>query len=206
MRRTLSFVGLALAFAAPAASAPPTISIQSSERVVSGEETFQVSGAVASGRSGELVVIEAFECGGYGIWQSYWKAETENRGTFVVSKASLGVNTDLRARWRGGVSNTITVKVHPYVLLRHAGSGRYDVGVSGNKFFEGSHGVLQRLTGGKWVRARTFTLHRSKNPGGPWSSVRITASVKRGTLLRAVLPKSQLGRCYLAGYSNAVTA
>ena len=202
----LSLVAIALALAAPAASAPPTISIQSSARVVSGEETFQLSGVVANGRSGELVVIEAFECGGYGIWQSYWKAETGNGGSWVVPKASLGVNTDLRARRRGGVSNTVTVKAHPYVLLRHAGSGRYDVGVSGNKFFEGSHGVLQRLTGGTWVRVRSFTLHRSKNPGGPWSSVRMTASVKRGTLLRAVLPKSQLGRCYLAGYSNVVTA
>jgi hypothetical protein len=204
MKLTLVALALAFALAAPAAAAPPTISIQSSARVVSGEETFQLSGAVASGRSGELVVIEAFECGGYGIWQSYWKAETGNGGTWVVPKASLGVNTVLRARWRGGVSDTITVKAHPYVLLRHAGSGRYEVGVSGNKFFEGALGVLQRLTGGKWVRVRSFTLHRSKNPGGPWSSVRITAAVKPGTLLRAVLAKSQLGRCYLAGYSNTL--
>ncbi|MFY9578750.1 MAG: hypothetical protein WAQ33_05450 [Gaiellaceae bacterium] len=206
MRRGLLVGVLALAFAVPAASAPPTISIQSNRRVVGPNQTFELSGAVASGKSGEVVVVETFECGGYGIWQSYWKVESGNGGTWVVPKAALGVTSDLRARWRGGVSNKITVKAHPYMLLRHAGPGRYDIGVGGNRFFEGTRGVVERLTGAKWVRVRAFTLHRAGDAGTAWSAVRVAVSVKPGTPLRAVIPKSQLGRCYLAGYSNTITA
>ena len=61
MRRGLLAGALVFAFAAPAASAPPTITISANQREGHGKDAFQVSGGVASGRAGEDVLIEAKE-------------------------------------------------------------------------------------------------------------------------------------------------
>jgi hypothetical protein len=203
MRRGLLIAAVVFVSAAPAASAPPTISIQSNARVVEGWQSFEVSGAIAGAQSGEPVNVEAYACDGYGIWQSAVKTEAGSNGTWVA-QAGVIVNSKLRARWRGGVSNTISVQVHPHTLLQHAGPHRYGVSVNANTFFDGKRGVLERLAGTKWVKVRSFTLHAGRSYGVVWSTARFPATVKTGRLLRAVLPKSQVGRCYLAGFSNTL--
>ena len=191
--------------AAPAASAPPSISIQSSARVVEGWQTFQVYGVVPGAAAGEPIEVEDYPCDGYGIWESNTKTETGTNGTWVA-KVGVIVNSKLRARWRGGVSDAISLQVHPHMLLQYAGPHRYGISVNANTFFEGRRGVLERLAGTKWVTVRSYTLHRSNSFGVVWSTARVRAAVRPGTLLRAVLPKSQVGRCYLAGFSNTVKA
>ena len=205
MRRGLLIGVLALAFAAPVASAPPTITIQSNTKVAEGWQTFQVYGAVSGPSAGEPIDVEAYLCDGYGIWESERKTETGTNGTWVTTVGVLA-NAKLRARWRGGFSNAISVDVHPHMLLQHAGPNRYGVSVDANSFFDGKHGVLERLVGTRWVRVRSFTLSGHHSFGVAWSTARFGAHEKAGTNLRAVLPKSQVGRCYLAGFSNTIKA
>jgi hypothetical protein len=205
MRRAFVAGVLGLAFATPVASAPPTISIQSNARIVEGWQSFEVYGSAAGAQGGESVNVEAYACDGYGIWESGAKTEIGSNGTWVAQAGAI-VNSKLRARWRGGVSNTISIQVHPHVLLQHAGPGRYGVSVNANTFFEGKHGVLERQAGANWAKVRSFTLHGRHSVGVVWSTARFGAKAKAGTTLRAVLPKSQVGRCYLAGFSNTVKA
>jgi hypothetical protein len=206
MRRRLLLVAVIFASAVPpAASAPPTISIQSHTTVSEGWKAFQVYGAAAGARVGELVDVEAYLCDGYGIWQSEGKTDVGSAGTWATDVAVLS-NAKLRARWRSGVSNTISVQIHPHVLLQPQGPGRWAVSVNANSFFDGRRGVFERLRGTKWVRVRSFKLSGGHSVGVVWSTARFRAHVKAGTYVRAVLPKSQVGRCYLAGFSNTFKA
>ena len=204
MRRGLLVGAAVFAVAAPAASAPPTISLQTRAREVQGFDSFQVTGAVASGRAGEDVTIEAKECGSYAPFHKIAGTQTGAAGTWVAQVGLLG-NSDLRARWRGGISDPIAVRVHPYMTLTYKGPGRYFVWIRANDFFGGARAVLERAAGSKWVTVKKFTLKREQSFGIASSTGTVRAKLKRGTLLRAVLPKAQAGRCYLAGTTNTLT-
>jgi hypothetical protein len=204
MTRGLVDAVLALAFAAPVASAPPTIAIGASPREVQAFMVFQVSGGVTGGQAGDSVILEAKECGSVTPFHQVGGDQISAGGTWVVTQVGIGATSELRARWRGGVSDPITVQVHPFMTLTRSGPGRYFVWVRAYDFFDGRRAVLERASGSTWVRVRTFTLHRRSSSGAASSTARFRASVKKGTLLRAVLPKSQAGRCYLAGFTNTL--
>jgi hypothetical protein len=201
MRRGLLVAAAIFAFAAPAASAPPTITITTNQREVQGNQTFQVSGGVASGRAGEDVLVEAKESGSAVPFHKIDGAQTGSGGTWVTQLGLLGT-TQLRASWRGGVSDPITVKVHPWMTLTYKGPGRYFVWVRADEFFGGAKAVLERASGTKWIAVKTFTLKRQQSFGVASSTGTVRAKLKKGTLIRAVLPKSQAGACYLAGFTN----
>jgi hypothetical protein len=113
-------------------------------------------------------------------------------------------NGQLRARWRGGVSDPISIQVHPFMTLTYKGPSRYFLWIRANDFFGGARAVLERLTGGKWVTVRKFTVHRADSVGVASSQGTVRARLKKGTVIRAVLPKAQAGRCYLAGFTNTL--
>jgi hypothetical protein len=201
MRRGLLVAMLALGFAAPAASAPPGIVIQSPIKEVQGFDAFDVFGAVASGRAGENVTVEIKECGSVAPFHHVAGDVTGNAGTWTT-KIGLAATSQIRARWRGGVSDSISVQVHPSMRLTYKGPGRYFVWVIANDWFDGRRAVLERAHGTKWVPVKTFTLHRVDSIGAPSSTATVRAHLKRGTTIRAVLAKSEVGHCYLAGISN----
>jgi len=203
MRRGLLAGALVFACAAPAASAPPTITITTNQRQVLGNDAFQVSGGVASGRAGEDVLIEAKECGSYAPFHKISSAQTTGAGSYVTQLGLLG-NSQLRASWRGGVSDAITVQVHPWMTLTYRGPGRYFVWIRANDFFGGARAVLERASGNKWVAVKKFTLTRQPSLGVASTSGTVRAKLKKGTLIRVVLPKAQAGRCYLAGFTNTL--
>jgi hypothetical protein len=201
MRRGLLVAMLALAFAAPVASAPPGIVIQSHIKEVQGFDAFDVFGAVASGRAGEDVTVAIKECGSVAPFHHVAGDVTGNAGSWTT-KIGLAATSQIRARWRGGVSDSISVQVHPSMRLTFKGPGRYFVWVIANDWFDGRRAVLERAVGTKWVRVKTFTLHRVDSIGAPSSTATVRAHLKRGTTIRAVLAKSEVGHCYLAGFSN----
>jgi hypothetical protein len=166
--------------------------------------TVNAYGAVATGASGETVIIDGRDCSGY-AWGTAAKVVTGNSGTWLAELGATSLTT-FRARWKNGTSQTVVVRVHPHVqlLADPVIHGGFSVNIAANDFFEGKRGVLERRSGNRWIRVRSFTLHRSDSVGVPWSRARFRASVKAGTFVRAVLPKSQAGRCYLAGFSNIV--
>jgi hypothetical protein len=170
---------------------------------VQGNDAFQVSGGIASGRAGEDVTVEVKECGSYAPFHTLSPAHTGSGGTWVTQVGLLGT-AQLRASWRGGVSDPITVRVHPWMTLTYRGPGRYFVWIRANDFFGGARAVLQRAVGNKWVNVKKFTLERQSSQGVASSKGTVRAKLKKGTLIRAVLPKAQAGRCYLAGFTNTL--
>jgi hypothetical protein len=122
VRRALLVPAAGLALAGPASAAAPTITIATSQREVHGLDAFQVSGGIASGRAGEDVKVEAKECGSYAPFHEIGGTQSGAGGTWVAQVGLLG-NAQLRASWRGGVSDTIGVKVHPYMTLTFKGAG-----------------------------------------------------------------------------------
>jgi hypothetical protein len=163
-------------------------------------------GAVRTEATGETVLVEGLQCGGPEVWQDAGKAETGKSGTWIVETGAT-TTTTFRARWKNGGSATVTVRVRPHLNLVALPNHRFDLGVAANDFFEGRRAFLERRSGNGWVRVRSVRLHRTSGAGYvPWSRARFDAKLKPGTSLRAVLPKSQVGRCYLAGYSNIVRA
>jgi hypothetical protein len=201
MRRGLLVVAAMLGLAAPATSAAPTITITTTIREVQGSLAFPVSGAVASGRANEDVSVEVKECGSYAPFHLIAGTQTVASGAWTTQLGMLG-NGELRARWRGGVSDPISIQVHPFMTLTYKGRGRYFLWIRANDFFGGARAVLERLAGGKWVTVKKFTVHRADSAGVASSQATVRAKLKKGTIIRAVLPKAQAGRCYLAGFTN----
>jgi hypothetical protein len=162
-------------------------------------------GVVAGGQSGQTVVVEGRACSGYGQWLPAATVETGNGGAWIA-KLGPTSTTVFRARSKDGTSGRVTVRVHPHVELvgTKGTGGRFEVRIAAGDFFEGRRGVLERLSGGRWIRVRTFTIHRRNISGSqvPWSFARFRAQLKAGSTVRAVVPKAQVGRCYLAGFSN----
>jgi hypothetical protein len=201
VRRGLLVAAAMLAVAAPAVAAAPTITITTTVREAQGSSAFPVSGAVASGRSGEKVSIEVKDCGSYVPFHQTAGTQTVASGAWTTQVGLLG-SGQLRARWRGGVSDPISIEVHPFMTLTYKGPGRYFLWIRANDFFGGARAVLERLARGKWVTVKKFTVHRADSAGVASSQATVRAKLKKGTIIRAVLPKAQAGRCYLAGFTN----
>jgi hypothetical protein len=207
-RRLVPAVLLVAAMTGSATAATPSISLDLRPRTaVAGTTPITAFGAVATGRSGELVEIEKLECGDYGIWKSAGKVETGNGGTWT---AQIGAQTatQFRARWKDGVSNAVPVQVQPFVRVLALPGHVFDVVVVANDFFDRRFAVLERRVRGTWSRVRSFRLKRGSvvYAESPFSTARFRARVGKGTFVRVVVPKSQVGRCYLAGFSAAVRA
>jgi hypothetical protein len=167
--------------------------------------TVDAYGAVANGKRDETVVVERRDCDGYGQWSTAAKVVTGNGGTWIAQVGATSTAT-FRARWKDAASNTVTVRIHPHVELNGPHAGVFVLRVAAGRFFDRASAVLERRARNRWVRVRTFTLRRSGGGMGqvPWTYARFRAPVKHGTYVRAVLPRSQAGRCYLAGLSNIV--
>jgi len=202
VRKALLAATAALFAAAPAVAAAPTIAITSAPREVQGAAPFQLGGLVG-GHGGADVTLEAKECGSYAPFHQIGGAQTGASGAWSTQIGLMGTS-QLRARWRGGVSDAVTVKVHPYMTLTYRGPARYLVWIRANDFFGGARATLQRLSGGRWVKVKTFLIRRADSSGVVSSTATVRAKLKKGTLIRAVLPQSQAGRCYLAGTTNTL--
>jgi len=204
MRMALAAL-LALAVAAPASADAPGISIQVRVKEAQGADPVPVSGAVASGRAGEDVTVEVKECGSVAPFHADGGAETQAGGLWSTQIALLAT-AQVRAHWRGGTTDPVSVQVHPFMTLTYRGPGRWFVWIRAYDFFGGARAMLERQTGGRWIAVKTFTLKRQPSAGVASTSGTVRAKVKKGTLLRVVLPKSQAGRCYLAGATNTIKA
>jgi hypothetical protein len=216
LRRSIAVVGALVVLASavgftaghwltPRGTAATSISLDIKPREVEAFfATVNAYGAVATGAGGETVIIDGRDCSGY-AWGTAAKVVTGNSGTWLAELGATSLTT-FRARWKNGTSETVVVRVHPHVqlLADPAVHGRFFVNIAANDFFEGRTGVFERRSGNRWIRVRSFALHRSNSVGVPWSRARFRAAVKPGTFVRAVLPKAQAGRCYLAGFSNIV--
>ena len=168
-------------------------------------------GSLQNGRAGEVVTIQAKECGvSPQSFRDAAEAHTEEGGSWSLNFLP-GANATLRAVWKNQVSAEVAVRQRPRVqLVRPPRSvRRFEVAVVAKAQFWRKRVSFQRFERrlGRWTTIRSVVLTETgAAPGSPyvWSSAKFRASVPSGTLVRAVFPLSQARPCYLGAVSKLV--
>jgi hypothetical protein len=167
-------------------------------------------GSVDSGKAGESVEIQAKDCGSE-FFRLVGGATTESGGGWSTAY-SPGINTSLRATWNDVSSAEIAIKAHVIVGLQKRRDGKtIFVYAHAKRSLWRKKVLIQRRARGSWTNLRTVVLTESGgNPGsGPntgtsGASAEFVPAVPKGTLLRAIMPLSEVKPCYLAGTSREV--
>jgi len=200
-RRIPSVRLLVTTIVAAVVAAPPTF--EGGPLVVRWMTAARLGGEIPSGRERERFVVEQRECG------RTWEPETtffSGRGGRWQLDFYPTITTSYRVRWDGAVSRTLTVRVRPSVVVRESfPKGRLLVVVTATREFERRRAFVQRLDRrtGRWTTMKTLRF-TDAGQAGQMRVTRgyVTVDVPRGTLVRALLPKTSVQPCYLAGYSN----
>jgi hypothetical protein len=166
-------------------------------------------GSVPGAAAGQEVQILAQPCG-FTAPVPAGTVKTTAAGTFSYSSQPM-LGATYFAKVGDATSRPATVRIRPAVQLRRVSAGTFGVDVSaGNGSWFTKAVLLQRLdTRSKaWKTVASGTLKANSDPGAlvSVSSATITASVKRGTQLRAVVTRATVGACYLPGTSPTLTA
>jgi hypothetical protein len=208
MAKIVGLGGLvALIAAATAVAAAPSITIALEPTVITiatGENSaVRLSGSV-QGSSNDEVVVEARECGSSSFYP-VTRLRTDRSGLFHEPMAPV-IRTTYRVKAGGSVSRTVTAQTRPAIRFSQLSANQYNVWTIAMRFFRGAKGRFERFNraSGKWVLVRRATLQRGSAPKGAnwaYSEVTFRSRVPKGTLVRFVLPRNQVGPCYLAGFS-----
>lgn len=180
-------------------------------------EPLVLTGSIPSRRAGTAVTIQANECS-YPGWRDVTRARTDAGGRWHVAfdaTSGMGLTkTTFRAKWRRAVSRPVVVLARPGVELEQMREMRWMISLRALRSFLGRKGHLQRFDRGtnRWRTVKTFrfTEKLTLPPGaqtaaGVWSETTFRQRIARGTLVRAYVPRAQLGWCYLAAYSTIET-
>ena len=177
--------------ASTAAAAPEQVTILS-------RGAFTLYGSVATEKADEIVTIQAKDCRQQ-FFRDFLSARTREGGAWSTQTWSVAINTTLRAVWNGHTSAEIFVRKRAGILLRQRSPRRFSVSVQNHAgaMFWRKRFLFQRFDRrlGTWLTVRRVVLTESDG------STTFTASVPKGSLVRAVIPLSQARPCYAAGYS-----
>lgn len=199
-RLTAAAACVVAAIASTAAAAPEQVTIEVRPAVARWGQTVTAFGSVDSRRADEIVTIQAKDCRQQ-FFRDYASARTGEGGGWST-QFSTAISTTLRAVWNGRTSPEISVRKRAGVTLRRRSPRRFSVvawGYGGATFWR-KRLLLQRFDRrlGTWATVRQVVLTESSG----WTT--FTASLPKGTIVRAVVPLAQARPCYLAGYSNQV--
>lgn len=164
-------------------------------------EPIRLFGSVENRRAGEVVDVQAKDCRQQFFRGVIGATTTESGAWTDIYYPSI--NTTLRAVWDGGASEPITIRKRATVHLRQRSAKRFSVGAYGGNSttpFWRKRVLFQRFDRrvGTWRTVKQVVLTSSSASGTEFS-----ASVPRGTPVRAVLPLSQARPCWIDGYSRA---
>jgi hypothetical protein len=204
MKRVLASALAAVTLAGVAAAAPlaDSVSMQARATVLrTGESSVGVFGSISSGAEGEYVVVKGKECGIPGGFFRGLGGGTTLAGGQYETSVFIRTKTTLRAEWNAANSATVVVTPRAYVVLRKERGG-FEVGLSSEAMqVDGKRIRIERLTPTGWRLLQTVVV-RTEDFNGWAEKDKLRFKVPKGTTLRAVLPRSQAGPCYLAGYSK----
>ena len=194
------------ALATAAAPTPTAVTITAAPRVVVYGAPVVLTGSVTPPQANERVTVRSQPCGQSSM-SPLTTATTNASGTWSAT-ATPTANTLYQARVARTSSPTVSVQVRPRVRLAKIAPRRYRVRVSAAESFAGKFDVFQRYAPGlgRWVRVRTVVLAAAGTGTSPTviSGATFRSSIRRGTRVRALLPASQVGACYLGGWSNII--
>jgi hypothetical protein len=162
-----------------------------------GTTRVRVSGTVDGARAGEAVTFQAKTCG-LRFFRVVGGAVTEADGSWwnYVYPSTL---TTYRAVWRNETSAEVTVRVQAFVTIRRWSARTFEIRVGGNVWRK--RVVIQRFDNrlGTWHAVRSVLLTDDTGTGAKST---FTLAVPKGTLIRAVVPRSLAAPCYLPNVSN----
>lgn len=208
MRRAvaiLSLVAASIAGLATAAGLADSVTLQPRAGVIrSSEYSVGVLGQISSGAEGEYVVVKGKECGIPGaFFRGLGGATTAAGGTYEAS-VQVRTKTTLRAEWKGATSATVVINKRAYITLTKEEDG-FRVAVSSETgSVDGKRATVERLTPNGWKKLQTVVLKAQDGYVQYGEKKKLRFKVPKGTTIRAVLPRSQAGACYLAGYSKLI--
>ncbi|MBA2742243.1 MAG: hypothetical protein H0U46_09555 [Actinobacteria bacterium] len=189
------------------AVASDRVTIFARPAITDGTAAVDLFGSVDNGKAGETVDIQAKDCGS-SFFRAVEGTETRQGGGWSTQYYP-GITTTLRAVWNETSSTQTTVRQRARVSLVRRPSGRkLYVAAGGRRSFWRKRVQIQRQQGSRWVTLKTIVLTETSAMGGYYASsgagAEFTVAVPKGTLLRAVLPRSQAPPCYLPGVSKTV--
>jgi len=188
--------------------APPadTITLAVRPLVVGYGGKVTLSGVLSNQKLGENVDILAQACG-QTTATKVTTVQTATGGTFV-GVVTPRQNTVFTVKVKNTSSNAVSEKVRPRLRLGKVASHRYSLRVFAPQSFAGKYATLQRYSGSRhrWVTVKRVLLRANSTGVAPTviSSITFRASIRARLKIRAVLPKLQVGTCYVAGRSNVI--
>jgi hypothetical protein len=223
-RRTIPLAGALLAalaigaaigsVATPASNSTVTIGVRPG--IVRFSEKPEIFGAVTGGKAGEDVTVQFKQCGLYPEqFRDFMTTTTIDGGAWSLGellqvRLQIYASGSFRAAWGDEISREVVLKMRAGVYLqRLPRGGRFTVRVAGTQSFWRRRVRVERFDTGsrKWILVRSLLLTESEGSRDYSQPILISATkpfrpgVKKGTMLRAVLPLAAVRPCYLGGYS-----
>ena len=201
----LSLVAAWLACLAAAAVLADSVTLQPRATVLrTNEFSVGVVGDISSGAEGEYVVVKGKECGIPGAFFRGLSGATTLPGGRYEASVPIRTKTTLRAEWKEAMSPTVVVTPRANVRLTKEPDG-FRVSLTNDvESADGKKATIQRFTGTGWKKLQTVVLKATPGYVQYAEKKKLRFQVPKGTTIRAVLPRSQAGACYLAGYSKLV--
>jgi phosphodiesterase/alkaline phosphatase D-like protein len=157
----------------------------------------RLSGIVPTHQTGEQVVLFA-QAYGDGSPRSVATILTGAGGVWVYL-ARPQIATTYQASWRGGMSASASVGVHPRLTLTRTRTGLFLVSVVAGRPLAHRLVQLQRRVGSRWMTIRRVRL-------GARSRVEFRATLPRGrSTVRVALSVNQAGGGFLGGTSRVLS-
>jgi hypothetical protein len=188
----------------------PPITLETTARVTplgGGAEPLELRGRVEGGRHDDIVRIEARDCGSSVYRLLFDTHIVDDDGNFRAV-AGAAIRTDFRAEWKGAVSRPVTVLVRPIFRVEQESRRVFAVTAIALRYFRQARAQLQRFDRrrSRWVVVKTMSYTRAA-PGGSFLQTGwlFRSVLPRGTQVRAVLPRTQTGPCYIGAVSNIVS-
>ena len=204
MKKALLGLAIGALGVAPAAAAPPTVSLKAAPTVVSYGGATTLSGTLSTGRAGQSIDILAQECGQTAFKKVASATTTTGGGFSVAVKPTL--NTTYEAKQKGATSPVAGVKVSPVVTVKKLSRGKFSATVTAAQSFVGKYVVFQRRGSTKWRTVKKVTLTTVATTTAPTqvTTAKFSVRIVRHPKVRVLLPAAQAGSCYLPTKSPAV--
>jgi hypothetical protein len=198
-------VGVALAGVAAAGLFADSVTLQPRATALrTNEFSVGVLGEISGGAEGEYVVVKGKECGIPGAFFRAIGGATTLPGGRYEASVPIRTKTTLRAEWKEATSVTVVVTPRANIRLTKEPDGFRVSLTSETGSVDGRKVTVERFTGGSWRKLQTVVLKALPGYVQYAEKKKLRFRVPQGTTIRAVLPRSQAGACYLAGYSQLI--
>jgi plastocyanin len=185
---------------------PETLSLFADPQSVIYASKVMLTGELSSKKAGENVVVLATPCGRSEATKAA-TLQTVSGGEYTVDLRTAR-NTVYTVQVGATKSQPVSVKVSPRLRLGRIGAHRYSLRVFAAQKFAGRYATFQRYNAnrGRWVFVKRVRLHSNSTNILPTviSSVAFRSTIRPRARIRAILPQSQAGGCYISGTSNVI--